>query len=744
MIRRFLMVTCAMAVITSCTEAAVAAAVAKASRSDEVAENIEEVVVTATKRHTKLEQTPVSVTAFNQAAINQNRIDSVSEVAQLTPGLVLTSLSPQDSFPSMRGTTKGSGAAGANLSVSVFIDGVPTTGVGDDNPDLFDLRSIEVLRGPQGTLFGQNVTGGAIVIRTLKPSFTPELKAQATYGSRNLAEFRGYVSGPISNTVAGNLSFHFRRQSGYLHDLYLRDRLLSTLMGGGRGQILWTPNNHLSVLFGADYNIDSSPYKVYQLDGNFQPTLFPKLYFGPSDANQGLPSQGNARTGGGLIRVVYNSPFGTLTSITGLRSVNDKVRYVTSADPENQLLQTSLQQDTQFTEEVRFTSPAGRKWEWVAGLFLLNADRHSQQEYNVHVLPGTVVSFVPPYRALNFNTNNDQHITDRSYAAYGDVDYSFSHELKLTMGARFTYERKSGHSEVTDTSGLSPSLLSGLYAHNWTAFTPKVTLAYTPTQHFMGYITIANGFTSGGYDTSAGSVAGLRTPFQPETVWSYEAGAKTSLFSDKLVINGDIYYADYTNMQVKAYNSKLLQYVTANAGVAKVPGVELEMFTYPFHWLSLHASYSYMGAFYTHYMGTANFSGHQIPFDPTNQYHLGGDVHFISEALSGGTVRIGGDVSFQTRRYFEDANSDASFIHGKSGIDGLVNLHAIWYSRNDTWEVSLWGKNITNDRYIVNSINLSPFYANIAEYTSGVGNSMNIVNWNPPSTIGITVTYNTP
>ena len=733
---------CALAALSAVCAAAAGAAEPPGSETGDRTDRVSEVVVTATKRDTRLEETPLAITAVDKATIDRQRITDFADVARLTPGLVFTPLSRQESYPSIRGTTMGNGAAGADLGVSVFIDDVPTTGVGDNNPDLFDLQSIEVLRGPQGTLFGRNVTGGAIVVHTLAPSFTPQVKAQATYGNYNLAEFRGYLTGPIiDDTLAGKIAVEYRRQDGYLYDPYLHDHLLSTNLGGARAQVLWTPNSNLKVLLGADYNIDASPYKVQQLVGNFQPSLFPTLYYGPSDANQGIQSKGDARTGGALARIDYTTPVGVLTSISGFRSVDDHVTFSTSADPANQFIQHAIEQDSQFTQELRLASPGDQRLTWVAGLFFLNAERHNQQNFDINVVPGTVISFVPPYSALNFTSNNDQHITVDSFAGFGEANYAFTPKLKLTLGARYTIERKSGHSEVTDTSGLSPDLVSGPYAHTWSAFTPKATLSFQPNAHILGYLTVANGFKSGGYDTSATSVEGLRTPFQPEKVWSYEAGIKVSAFDNRLVVNAAGYYADYTNLQVNAFNQQLLQYVTANAGVARVPGVELEVFANPLHWLTLNSSYSYIGANYTRYIGTADFSGHQIPFDPKNQFHFGGEIHFVAQALAGGTVRIGGDVTYQSRLYFDDANDEQPFILDHTAIDGLVNLHATWTSADEAWEVSLWGKNVTNERSIVYSTELTVFYASFPEYTSPARNSIHVLDWSQPAFFGITLTY---
>src|SRR5258708_10408847 len=190
--------------------------------------NIAEVLVTATRRETSLERTPISISCIGQEPIDQHRIVGLSDVAELTPGLVFTPLSRQQSYPSIRGTTRGGSAAGSDSGVSVFIDDVPTTGVGDDDIDLFDLQSIQVLRGPQGTLFGRNTTGGAIPLHTLPPSLEYDAKAQLTYGRFNLAEVRAFITGPlVHNTLAGKVLVEVRRPDGYGHEPFLSSQFVS-------------------------------------------------------------------------------------------------------------------------------------------------------------------------------------------------------------------------------------------------------------------------------------------------------------------------------------------------------------------------------------------------------------------------------------------------------------------------------------------------------------------------------------
>ena len=237
---------------------------------------VNEVVVTAEKRETKLQDTPIAVTAFTADTIEKNRIEHLDDVAIRTPNVVYTQFSNQESYFSIRGTLINNNAAGWDDAVATFIDDVPTTGLGDVNPNLFDLQSIEVLRGPQGTLFGRNATGGVVIIRTQPPSFTPMAKVEGTYGSDNLVQLRGVFSGPlVADTLAGKIAISLDHRDDFIRNVTLHDKTAGVNQADVRGQLLWDVRSNLNVLFSADYLIDRSGGYPTKLTGNFIPASVP-------------------------------------------------------------------------------------------------------------------------------------------------------------------------------------------------------------------------------------------------------------------------------------------------------------------------------------------------------------------------------------------------------------------------------------------------------------------------------------
>ena len=744
--RTGLFCSAALAVVLSVSRPALAAPGPQAAVQDDRANNLSEVVVTATRRDTKLEKTPIAISAFGQGVIEERRLYTISDIAQLTPGLVYYKSSAQQAYPSIRGTTRGGAAAGADLGVTVFVDDVPTTGNLDDAPDLFDLKSVQVLKGPQGTLFGRNVTGGAILFQTTSPSFTPTGQFEGTYGDHNLFEIRGLVSGPlVGDQLAGKIAGEFRRQDGIIRAPYLNANTESTLLGGVRAQLLWTPNDKMRVLLGGDININTSPYKVTTLYGNYQPRLMPPLFYDPDVTNTAYPSTGDARTGGALLRIDYTLPFATLTSITGLRIANDVARFSTSGDPANELIQRAADRATQETEELRLTSPGGERVNWVVGAFFLGAHRFNAGDYTINELPGTIAAIVQPLPA-NTPQIVHQSRTDASAAVFGNVDFQLTSKLNLSLGARYTYEQRSGHAETTNFAlpGPYPNVVSGPYSHSWSAFNPKVILGYQANQDVLAYVSVASGFKSGGYDISGTTPAALAKPYQPETVVSYEAGVKAQAFTRRLVVNADVYYADYTNLQLqtKILIPPSVTYVsqTSNAGTSRIPGVEVEAEFRPVDWLRLYGSYAYTGATFSSYVIPGKpptvYSHNAIPNEPFNNYHLGGELKFASTPLAGGTIRLGGDVSYATSFWLTAANNDPRLIHDRTAVKGLTNLQLSWTSANSAWEVTAWGKNVTGFRSLEQASNLRAYFATPAEYAKAL--VYNPV-WTDPASYGLTI-----
>jgi iron complex outermembrane receptor protein len=741
--------------------AVVMANAAEESGAEAPTATLEEVIVTAQKRATRLEDTPIAVSAFTPDSIERNRIQGIEDIALRTPSVTFVQINKGEAYISIRGTLVNTPGAGWDDSVTTFIDDVPMTGAGDNSPDLYDLSSIEVLRGPQGTLFGRNVTGGAIVIHTDPPSFDERGKAEVTYGQDNLAQFRGLWSGPLAgNQLAGKITLDVKHRDDYLSNVTLHDKTYGDSVGNGRGQLLWEPSDSVRVLLSGDYTHDQSSGKIVRLSGSLEPSLYPNLTYDPDQTNQGQNSATHKNVLGMSARVDWDASWGSLTSITGLRRLHNDTNWSRLGDPDNQALTTAIVQDKQYTQELRATSAAGGRLTWLGGLFYLHADKQEDDQQGLNLNPATANGGAFPFPIVGVEQDVQQKIVDEVGALFGEVGYTIVDSLKLTLGGRGQWERKSGSSAIVANFAPGNPLdafyplvfpdASADYSHTWWSFTPKATLDYQLRQSFLLYATAAKGYKSGGWDTSASSDYGrpsaavsqhLATAFQPETVRSYELGAKYLSQDRRWQVNAAAFIADYRDMQTNQFNPQTAVFQTTNAGSARDKGVELETTGALTNWLTVGLNYTYQLARYTDYVqsATQNNTGNAIPETPKHSINLSAETRFPLPAVPG-SINVGGDYTYRTAVHFSDANDEPAFLLKESKFDGIVNLHSTWNSRGDTWHVSAFASNLTNRSTVVYATDVSGFYLTPPEAENPANRIYSVIRV-PSRLIGLTVRH---
>jgi len=732
---------------------------ADGSTSESDKEALPTIEVTAQKRKTKLEETPVAVSAFTPETIERDHIQGLDDVALRAPGVTFVQVIKGETYISIRGTLINTPGAGWDDSVTTFIDDVPTTGVGDNSPDLYDLSSIEVLRGPQGTLFGRNVTGGAIVIHTLEPSFQPAGKIEGTYGLNNLAQVRGLWTGPlIADQLAGKLTMDVKHRDDYLKNVTLHDKTYGDAVGNGRGQLLWEPRDDLKVLFSGDFTHDLSTPKIVQLSGNVEPSQHPNLSYGSNDTNQGVNATGNSNVGGTSVRVEWDTSWCTLTSIFGFRRVHDSTFRSRLGDPDNQALASTDIQNKQYTEEIHLASPSGQSLSWLGGLFYLHANKQQNDLYTFDLNHNTVNGGQFPIPVFGVMQNVDQQISNDVGALFGEASLPILDKLRLSLGGRGQREYKSGSSTIAPAFSpgnpfdaiypvIFPSAAAN-YSAKWWSFTPKATLSYEAQKGLLLYATAARGYKSGGWDTSASSDFGtssaavsqhLGTSFQPEKVWSYELGSKYVTPGRRFELNAAAFVANYKDMQTNQFNPKTAVFETRNAGRARAEGLELETVGTPTRWLTLGLAYTYDLARYTEYVQSSsqNNSGNRIPETPRHNIHFSAETRWSFGSLPG-AFNVGGDYTYRSKVYFADSNAEPDFVLRRSRFDGVVNLHAIWSSESDKWHATLFASDLTNRQPVVYATDVSGFYLTPAE-ARNAANKIYVVTRAQSRLIGLTL-----
>jgi iron complex outermembrane recepter protein len=707
-------------------------------------QRLEEVVVTATRREVSAQDVPISMTVLSGSDMEQKRVISLDDVTKLVPGVIYVPNSGAEGYISIRGAETLDDSTGTDQSVALFVDDVSATSVADFDRDLFDIDHVEVLKGPQGTFFGRNAANGVVSIYTRQPTFTSESKAELTYGNYNLVEAKGMVNTPIvADTVAARFTVTAHARDAYIADPILDDHLGYQNRWAATGKLLFTPSQSLKAVLAFDYLYEKNSSATWIL-GNFQPMLDPGLSYSTAQSNQGILGYQDARRWGLSGRIDWTSGIGTLTSITGYRNVYAVSGNSITADPPNIAVSYIHEQDKQFTEELRLASPSDRRLTWVAGLYYLHSDRDRPTPIDFNVIPGTLLSFA--VTTPQFIAVIDQNTTTTSAAGFGDATYAFVDELKLSLGGRYTYEKKSGSSFINPGTVISGPAIGAVYSNSWSAFTPRVALTYQPNQELMAYATFSEGFQSGGYNVQGSTEQALNTPFAPENVYNYEVGAKWDGWGHRLQANLAAFLQRTKNLQVVQYVGQTLSFQTTNAGEAEVKGVEAEINAAVAPPLTLGVAYTYLHGRFTDYVinngpgvPETDYTGNKIPYTPMQSVTATVDLHFDVAPLRG-RLSLRADYTYRSEYELDAANDIPQFIRDETAWHGLVNAYAGWTRQDGRWEVRLWGKNITNIRYTTFGADTTPYYESLAEFNNPA-NSIFLMTPNAVRSFGITVDW---
>jgi iron complex outermembrane recepter protein len=781
------------------------------------AQTLETVTVTAQRRETDLQTTPVAITAYGGEALEENKIFTVGDLANNVPAFSLTALTPLDAELNIRGITNTRlDSPTADPSVGTFVDGVYMGRTGDLNFDFYDLERIEVIRGPQGVLLGKNVVGGALSVITAKPTFENSGNVLVSYGNYNSMLLSGFVNGGINDSWAGRVSFQGRKHDGYAEDV-LHHRDVDDLESyQGRVQVLYGPDGsaftgRLALDFNHDENNGINTVAVaggtkscettYLQTNCTRPWSNLRAYLGLTDprknvaqsiqyAGQPRINQFMERKGfGATLDLQWEGPGFTFNSLTGYRDGEGQQVYdQTGAGPEALgwdlaqwgaymafindrfgaarpptsnnglfLFAQPVGEDAdiqQFSQEFRFTSnDPDSRFDWIGGLYLKKddikkVDRFIGENFLGAVLPGGN----NPLSTLSGENRwvNDGEI--ENYAGFAQIGFKFTDTLKLSVGARYTHDKKSGNVSgfvVATGDRFSPNdprpnvTIEGLcrapdgtiirsatggqpatcdapnqwifsagtgfdtdYSKTWSETTPQATLDWQASDTLFFYTTVAKGFKGGGFDDTPANVAQAVTPFDPEEATNYEVGFKTDLMEKRMRLNADVFYMDYKDLQVTQTNAACLCNITDNAASAEIKGVEAEWQFAASERLRLSLAGSYVDATYKDFLESAinpstgqrlDSSGNRLQRTPETQLSGGIDL-----TLPVG--QLGDALNFRVNYTWQSDMFWATDNIAKEDAYGLLDVRVALSPPSSPWAVALWGKNVTDELYRVNII----------------------------------------
>ena len=713
---------------------------------------VEAVVVTAQKRSENIQNVPISIQAFSGKDLQNLGIKSSVDLGAVTPNVDIALVAGPGNQPII--TIRGIGLndydtnnAGPN---GVYVDEVYLSSPASQSFATFDLDRVEVLKGPQGTLYGRNTSGGAINFVTRKPTDYLTGDLHVDYSSYNTLNVEGAIGGPITHTLDGRIAFVVNESDGYVHN----DLTGASENGANnyavRTQLLYKPNNDLKVLFSLHGGqVDNRPTE-YRHIGDFvrgtqlnaSPTQcsVAQAYAGgcvdlfgygtPKGFYEGAYNRTDhlkINNLGASLRADYRLGAVDLTSITAFEH-NDKIHPEDSDASPNRLLEINFGvRSNTFTQELR-AAQTTNKYNWVAGLYFLTEDLKQNQPLFL-LLDGDKF-FGGPGAAdgIAFQAFDRSNQVTNAYAAFAQGDYAVTDKLKVTLGGRYTAEQKgfdyngsvqfqsggmNNFGPLTTLANTHEGLRSS--AFNW-----RVALDYQLTHDIMGYASVATGFKSGDFNGSFLSLIPVEIalqlqPVKPEYVTTYEVGAKTSFFEDRLVVDASAFYNQYDNLQVFVLvnppagdTSGLPVNVLDNAKSAHTDGVEAQIVARPIPPLTASVQMGFLETRLDNYVanrapGTPDYSGNQLPNSP----------HFSMAALLDYKIPVGhGGLDFQLSatyksHQFFDTTNDPYITQDGYWIE---NIRVGYTLPNPKWEVAFYVRNLGDTQYYLDKFDLtSPF-----------------------------------
>ncbi|SUS03395.1 conserved exported hypothetical protein [uncultured Defluviicoccus sp.] len=703
---------------------------------------IDRVVVTARRREEDLQSIPVTLTAFDGEALQEKGIDDFTRLAQATPGVNFDTFPKTAPRPFFRGIGSSNQGAGGDPSSVGFLDGVYLARAAMLGVDFYDMERVEVLKGPQGTLWGKNVVAGAVNFITAKPSDQQEGSASFTLGEFGQQDAHLMYNMPFSDTAAGRIVLGSVKNQGF-RETVTGQPLDDEEMVSARAHLRFDLGEASSLLLSgdmADQKLgDSSRYNLFT-----RPFIPGDGYQDISDPGPTNPDHygfNDSKTGG--LRAEFNTEslgFADWTTVAAWRTLD----YELSNDLDgtnvagNALLNVAVtgvqvlavEQADSYSLESRLTSNDDSPLSWVLGLYYNHDEIHRERESQQSATPTTINRFFG-------DSTND------SYAVFGEGQYKFDSGLRLLAGARYTQEKKE-YAAKRLTGSLAAPTTSYDSASNPGVFdegvwTYRVGADYRVNDNIFVFGTISTGFKSGAFQEQPTTLILARSATAPEKVTNYEVGVKSDWFDERLRANVSVFKMDYTDFQTIKTVSDLSQGPTGTRTIvdtadAEVQGIETEFMVNPVDWFDATIRYTWLDTEFTKFIQTSSFTVAGTPvfvdgagnhLSRTPEHAVVADIGFqTDEGASWGWLRFETTMDYQAEIFDNNINDYVEYRKPRT----LWNT-SLTYHINDDLSVQVWGRNLTDEVYRTWQTN-----SGSARY--------HLVQYGPPRQFGITLNTN--
>ena len=712
---------------------------------------LEEIVVTARKTSESLQETPVAVSVLTDEFFDESGFNTITEIVRFVPGYDFAPITTtRAASPSIRGISTFSFSEGFESSVATVIDGVPMGREAQGFFDLYDVERVEVLKGPQGTLFGKNTSAGVINIVTKKPDYEFSMGGDVTVGSRGERRVRGTVTGPlIDDVLAYRITGSMHQNDGMLDNkLAGEDDINSKDTWSLRGKFLYEPTDKLSALLTLDYTDEDNHCCVatYNQAGSAQDLISGALggLFGGNDpflfqqvpgsvihledalANAGVnPGTSNrdvalferdvrqkSEAKGASLQVDYSLGESTLTSITGWRDWNIDETNDQDILGESDFLNFSGAEATaeQFTQEIRLAGLINESVTYVAGLFYFDEEQTADGGNSINIaLAHPIFGDV-----LNFRNRSVRSVDTRHASAFGEVTWDITDRFSLVLGARYTDEKKEAELDYTvfavnpdfgfNTLGFVGGPISGAQTVDDTDLSGRIIARFVLTDEINTYLTWSRGYKGAGIDVTTGIRAGNIAPgdglpvVEPEVPTLIELGIKGVFLDNTLSINTAFYHQTVEDYQ--RINANQDASFTQNLGIDEVESIGFEAdinYVTPIEGLTLSAAFSYIDVTYEKYAQQPAAEGTSLAFIPETSASVIGSYRFgLGDSGWRGFTRL--EYSWQ-----DEKNTTGGVIpNPRFDIDsyGLLNLRVGVTSPSEQYSLKFSVENALDEDYV--------------------------------------------
>ena len=715
----------ASAFAQSATGVAAVAAVADADTSG--AATVADVVVVARRQTERAQDVPIALSVVSGETLATTGAYTLADLQNATPSLVAYEGNPRNSSLGIRGIGVSSAADGLDTSVGVYVDGVYLGRPGMALTDLIDTEQVEVLRGPQGTLYGRNTSGGVVNITTKKPSFTFGATVEGSVGDYGYNQERLSITGPlVADKLAFRLTAFNTHRDGVLPNTTTGIAANSVGRTGGRIQLLYTPAPTVSVRLIAEYSRENDTCCVSVLSRVLSPgqsaataktlSAFAALGYTPTpnlDATQNNAPQ-NLLTDQHAVSAEVNWDLGwaEATSITAYRYWHFDPLQDSDSTPLD-IIQVNVAQtrDRQYSQEFRLASKPGRLT-WQAGVFLF--DQSLDDHYILNQYGRDASAFYTAYTkkpqaiATGSQYIDDVHVSSQSYAVFGQVNFNATPRFIVTGGVRYTYDQKHGLASSSTSgspyTGAIPPFSYDAQVDNdnvsWLA-----SVSYKLSRDGLVYASYSTGYKSAGLNLDSAVAAGEPVVLRPETVRDWEVGLKQSLFDRRVVLNVDAFWTDLNGLQANIYPTNGAKSFLANVGNIVSRGVETDISARLWRGLDLTLSGSYDDAYYTSYPnGPCPVGG------PSLCNLTGRPVYEAPRWIDNATLTYRYDVNEVLQAYVLAQYAYRSSVFGTVDDGPLTRIKAYTLVNakigaalmGGKYDVSLWVDNLFNVKYFQN------------------------------------------